>query len=522
MKTAEPAAQVNERDGEGKRGFFHRLLSLFSGTDDREYKKRRLLKEIERKLNASRFEFYRRRDRKVLPAMGRFFYDIYGAVSPAQLVLDKADASAVLKDTVIMSVLSDEESELLDRLSEETVKRREADTDPQTLMTELREELREVIAAFDLRRCSSINSLHHLLHIFLDFMKFDYYFLLRKFDPRLPERDFRYHPRFEAVSGLYVVDDLKDFLEVVILLRRDADWTKLFEVFTKYRDTPLINPEGWKKVLRTVFDVRDSMILELIVRHIEQDPLFETAVDFTTGQIAEAYISTLKLRVEATIRRISIARRKRTVGDYLVKVFGTSAVSCLRFYTEKENARFTVILPSGYGHIDVLNYTAAFLTEFEGEATKNFIDVFLIRGKWYSQEQSLPLSSSYHGLLSLASRVTQFDESLALDGELGRVLDREIAKAERDKAHIRGLAALLEKVDLRALALVRESAKELIVLGGILKALFEDSKKPKPEMLHNWIELKSVNNENIRNDLVGVYRKIYHFLRLIETLLKKG
>jgi hypothetical protein len=43
----------------------------------------------------------------------------------------------------------------------------------------------------------------------VNFVNFDYYFLLKKFDSGIPERTFSYVPKFETIRGEYVLEDLK-------------------------------------------------------------------------------------------------------------------------------------------------------------------------------------------------------------------------------------------------------------------------------------------------------------------------
>ena len=67
--------------------FFQKLFSsIFSGNDP-EAEKNRQLKQIAKNLSRSGYKFYRPGSDQVLPQFGKFFYDIYKIISPAQILL---------------------------------------------------------------------------------------------------------------------------------------------------------------------------------------------------------------------------------------------------------------------------------------------------------------------------------------------------------------------------------------------------------------------------------------------------
>ena len=195
-----------------------RLLSFFFSGNDPEREKRRLLKDIGKQLKKQKYKFYKPKSEEALPGLAKFFHDIYAVVGPAQVLLDHADTSNVLKQIIIEETLTEEQIAVKDALDEEKIREMAEQMDHKALVQKLKDRMVSLYAAFDAERVKMINGKYNLLKIFLQFLNYDYYFLLKKFDSGLPENDFVYNPRFEQINGEYISDDLKDFLEVAALV----------------------------------------------------------------------------------------------------------------------------------------------------------------------------------------------------------------------------------------------------------------------------------------------------------------
>ena len=144
--------------------------------------------------------------RIVRPGRGGFF-----PPTAAVRFLDNAIESGALKAIIIENFMGDEQREIIEELSEDSIRKRAETEDLQAIAAGLKEQLITFFSAFDSEMVKSINSLYNLLLVFLQFIHYDYYFVLRKFDSSLPEGDFFHNPKFEAIHGNYVSDDLKDW-----------------------------------------------------------------------------------------------------------------------------------------------------------------------------------------------------------------------------------------------------------------------------------------------------------------------
>jgi len=517
-ETGNPAVQGDKGDTKG--GFFQRLFASFFGGGDPEREKNKLIRDIGKELKKQKYKFYNVRSEEALPGFAEFFYEIYKVLGPVQVLIDRAESSNMLKVILIESNLTERQQELKEQFSEEAIRERAGSTDTKTLAGQLKDQLISFFAAFDAKMMKQVEDLYNLLALFLDLANFDFFFLLKKFDSGLPERDFFYNPRFEAINGEYVSDDLKDFLEILMFIERDAPWDQLFTVLKEFRGSDLVGQAGWKKVLKSLVEVRKSQMFELMVRHIDKNPYFKTTAVRQKGKIVEEYLNKIKTQAELTIQKILQEKQSNKIDSLANAVFGTTVVARTKFYTEKGNMAFSKKMLGGFTHVIPLNYLKAFLIDYFKKDIREVIDILLIRGKWSTNLVSQQLSEAFHNLMVAADELVKFDESLSEEGQRGIALKNSLIKADRDKNNLKFLRQQLKEINDTALKLIQDSATNLIAMGKHLKTVLEDSQKKPHEMLLNWKEINLAANNEIREKIVDIYKRIYYFVQLLQHFSK--
>ncbi|MDE5897878.1 MAG: hypothetical protein K2H09_01235 [Treponemataceae bacterium] len=79
---------------ESSGGFIQNLLASLFGGNDADAEKKRQLKFIAKRLSKSRFnKFYHYPGNEALPPLAKFFYEIYKALAPAQIMFQNIQAS---------------------------------------------------------------------------------------------------------------------------------------------------------------------------------------------------------------------------------------------------------------------------------------------------------------------------------------------------------------------------------------------------------------------------------------------
>jgi hypothetical protein len=516
---SDSTANPTEPDSGGGGSFFSRIFSSFIGSGDPERQKKKVLRQIGKELNKQHYKFYKPKGEEALPNLAKFFYEIYRTIAPAQVILQNGENSAVLKSIIIDSFLTAEQLELQDRLSERMINERSKTIPINDLTAQIKEETIAFFAIFDAAYTRDIDGMYSLLLNFFRFLNFDYYFLLKKFDSNLAERNFTYKPKFESINCEYVVEDLKDFLEVAAILDTEADWKRLFEVLREYRSIEIVSWDSWNKVLNIVREASRTKIFELIVKYQEGNPGYAWNAQPSSERIVEPYLTRIKTQTDVLLQKIVQEKRNSKVEEIAKQIFGTSAISRMKNYTDKMNVQYQKKMLGGFTRVQALNYLKAFLIDFVKKDLRELVDLLLIRGQWSTNLSSQQLSEAFHELMAISDQVLQFDDALADDGELGVRLRTALGRSDRNKDDVKILRALLKDVNEKAQSLINRSAQHLIVVGRNLKNLLDDLSKTPHEMIINWKEIESASDAPIKERFVEIYKKIYFFVQLMQFFI---
>ncbi len=497
-----------------------RIISVFFSSHDPEAEKRRQLKAIAKELSKSRYKWYRPGSEEALPGMGKFFYEIYKVIGSAQVILANANSSVVLKNVLVELSLSANQVKLKERLTEEAIKERGKQTPPKELSAQVKNELAAFMSEFDVETIKGIDGLYSQLEVMVNFVSFDYFFLLKKFDSSLPERTFNYTPKFETIRGEYVLEDLKDFATVAYALPFDADWPRIFAVVKAYREVEPVAIGQWNKLMNALSEVRRSGVIEQIVSHLEKNPGYAVEPAFVSDRIVDNYLAKMKTQTEMVIQQIFQEKKTSKATELLKQIFGTESIVRLKNYAERANAPFEKKMLGGYLYVEELNYLKAFLIDYFKRDIRALTDLFLVRGKWTIPTMSTGYSGSFHELLELSDAITAFDDSLAEDDELGAKLRTMLTRADRDKEVVKQIRTQLKDVNDKALKFLSDGTQHFIVIARSLKAILEDHEKTPHSLISNWKEIEMNADRPIKEWIVEVYKQIYAFVMLMQLYLK--
>jgi len=500
--------------------FFQRIINMFLSATDPAAIKKRQLKLLAKEISKSRYKWYKPNTEEALPGMGKFFYDVYKVVGNAQVMMSNANASVVLKSVTVESNLSDNQKKLLTRFTEEAIRERLQNTSLKEVVAQIKSELSAFVNDFDTEKVKEIDTIYSQIVMFVNFVSFDYFFLLKKFDSGCPERNFSYSPKYETIRGEYVLEDLKDFALIAYTLPQDADWQKVFATLKEYREVEPVALGPWNKLLNAINDLKKNEYLEKVIAHLSEDPSYKTRYELVSERVVDIYIDKLKTSTEMIIQQLQQDEKSGKVSELLKQVFGTDSIIRLKNYAERVNSVYEKKMLSGYLHVEELNYLKAFLIDYFKRDIRALTDLFLVRGKWSLATLSASYSSSFHSLLEISDAITAFDDSLAEDEEMGAKLKSMLSRADRDKELVKQLRTQLKDVNEKALGFLTQGTQHLIVIAKSLKNILEDYEKPNHELITNWKELEMYSDRPIKEWVVGVYKQIYSFVMLMQIFLK--
>lgn len=517
---------MSDEKGSQDSGFFERIVAMLFGVGDPDREKRRMLKAIGKNLAKDRYKFYKPRGPEVQPNLARFLYEIYKSVSAVRKLVQPSDATGTLKLLAIESNLDARQAKLREQLDEKSIRERfKAQPEIKKLVDEIKDAIITFVSTFDAAKVKQINSQYTALRSFVQFCHFDFYFTLKKFDSSISEDSFSYKPKFESIDAEYVVDDIKDFLDVALALPEGADWEAVFDLLKVYRNVEVVDRDQWRKVHKTMVQVLDSRVLEQVVQHASEDPHWVAKPTHTGYRIVEPYLNEMKNSVETTLQKIQQERRNNKIEQLVKQVFGTTVIARTKNYTAKSNVMFQKTDSSGYLYTDALNYLKAYLLDFFKKDVREIVqDLLIVRGKWTTQVQAQQLSDAYHGVLAVSDQILKLDDSLSDEGENGQKIRRAMGRiVDRDPSSQKFLTEILNQVNKQVLHMVNEAAQNLIIIGKNLKSLMEDIDRKEHQMIINWKDLDAEIEDSLKERMAAMYRQIYYLVQLLQVYAgKKG
>ena len=502
--------------------FFNRFLSILGIEPDPDRERKTLLKELKLILKKSGDKFYQANGELVDVGLAKALHDIYVVVGPANALIQNAAASAALKGMFIEHFLGDPQKALQLQLTEDAIRAASASMPPDQLSHMFKEMLTEFSGALEADAQRRIDALYNLFLVFADFISFNYYFMLRKFDSGLPDGDFNYKPRFEALNGEYVLEDLKDFLTASALVNPAAEWEALFDVLKTYKGMEVVSRANWKKMMTNFGALKKSEQLLLLTQVLAEDPFYKVRAVAVNERIVEPYLSQLRTQVESTLQKITQEKRNDKLTSLVQQVFQTTGISRTKGYTEKANLAYQKKRIVGFTLVEPVNYLKAFMLDCFKRDIRELVNLLLVKGQWVSNALAQPLSDSFYHLMELSDRLTAFDDALAEDSDKGKKLGVMLARADKDPNAATAIKQQLKEVNADARALILEGANHLIVVGKHLKMAIDDYAKAKAELVLNWKQIESGTQNILREWMPTNYKLIYNFVQLMQFFVKEN
>ncbi len=499
--------------------FIEKILSFFVNNSP-EAKKRRLLKDIQKILRKQKYKFLNVKTEEALPQLAQFYYQIYKTVAVPASFLANQEESPALKYLFIDSQLSEKQKELINRLHKDNVEKRIKENP--AVIKVVKKELDVLLKSITDEQKQNVHLLYRQYLAFLQFIKFDYYFLLRKFDSNFGEMDFKYKPSFTPITCEYITEDIVDTISMFPVILKYPDWEKLFAVLELFKQQELIPRQQWGKVLGAVSAIEKSQVLLYIVKLLNKDPFYKPVVSDPDGEIFEEYFNKLKTSTELVIQKV-IKETKNSRRDNLLKeIFGTTAISRMKYYTESNNTAFKTKLLGGYLHVDFMNYLKAFMLDVVKSDILKLVNFFVVKVEWKSNNYSKELSDTMDELVSLSEKITDFDQSLASDEEVGIKLNTFMKRMTAEPKYKVDVKKCLMDVNNRAVVLGQDTYRNLVKVANSLKDLLPDLEDTtKMSIIINPSVVKGEYPGNLPEEIKKIYRKIYFFLQLTKLMLGK-
>lgn len=511
-----------KKDNGGSGGsFIDKILSLFGGGDP-EADKKKLLKNIAKNLAHSKYKFYKANGDQILPLFGKFIWDIYKTIGPCQMMFHNQENPNYFKHIIINYSLSDEQKALEETLNEESIRNLATKLKFPELKKKIKEDLDTFSSGFTDEKVIKTDNMYSLLMAFRSFCTFDFFFMLKKFDATLREGDFNRTPKFDSIDASYLIDDIKDFASIIAVLPYEGDWNSMFAMFKAVRGSEPVKPAQWAKILQRLQGIQRGRILDMMIQLISKNPGYQTMGEMKSEQIVDPYLDKIKNESTNTINRLESEQKNSKVDGILMQIFNTTNITVLKNYTDGGSAPFAKKELGEFEHARALNYLKAFLVEYVKRDVREYADLVLVRGQWATTPLSQQMSDAYNAILQVSDKITDFDDKMAADGEVGIKLKTHLPSTERSKDAANIVRTLIGDANDEAKGYIVACTKNIIVFARNVKALIDDYAKKNPEMIVNWKELDRFAEHPINELAVGVYKKMYLISTLMQSLLGAG
>lgn len=512
--------EANKRSQSKKENFFQTLLSSLFNSSNPEADKKRKLRNIAKSISKSKYKnFYKPSTLEMQAPFGKFIFDIYKTVAPAQIMFKNLPNPSVFNRHIINVILSDNQRKIEEQLDEQKILEISKKMPIKELKSQVELKLQEFINEFNDDKALRAENLSKAFTLFKSFCTFDYYLIIRKFDPSYREFNFNTTPRLEKVNAEYILNELKDFLEIAYAMTDNSiDWQTLFAMLKASQQKEVISFGNWKKIIEKIKSIQASRSLDLIVQHIGQEIGYTTKPMSNFRSVLEPYIEKFENETKALIQKIENEQKETKASNLSVQIFGATEPQNLRNYVSSFNAVLEKKNLDLIEYTEPLNYLKTFLIEYLKKDIREYYEVIVIRGQWDSR-LSTPMSNAYQELLKTSDDITVFDESFGEEGAMGIKIKTLLPKTSHDASAESIINRVVSDANEEARGFIITSTQNLIVIGKTIKQLIEDYSKEKHLIVQNWKELEKFIEEPMKEFSIKIYKKIYLFVQLMQNYI---
>ena len=276
-------------------GFFQNLLASLFKSSNPEADKKRKLKNIAKAFAKTKFHmFYKPNTLEVTSAFAKMMFDFYKATSQAQVYFRNSPNPNQNKQRLITYSLSENQASLLEHFDENKIMEMSKQIPIAKLKAQIEQELLVFKGEFEGERANKIENLYKAFCLFRDFCSYDYYVLLRKFNGGLKEFSFEETPNFDKITGDYIVDNIKDFIDVAFPITDETIvWSDLFEFFQQTTGKELVSQGNWKKIVARIRSIQATRTFDMMIQMISQDPAYISDYQTNIDSLLDPYVDSL-------------------------------------------------------------------------------------------------------------------------------------------------------------------------------------------------------------------------------------
>lgn len=499
---------------------FDKIINFITGLSDEERIKQKKLKEIARDLKSSRNKFYNYKKDIILPLLGKKFYELYRLLQYLAKYFDINAHKNSIKFTLFDLFIDKKVEKLKEQLEFNAINNLLKNSQNiKESVEKIKSILNEYIKSFTIEVVRRIDYTYNLIVDFSNLTRFDWLFLLKKFDTEITEVNFTYTPNFEPIEGKYIIEDLitlNDYLETIDF---NKDWKYIFEYLKLIsQDNNTINV--MKKAIQICRELKKDGQLTKIIQLINKDPFFTPKNFASNTKIVNDYLVEFQRGVRDSIDKTLKEIKKEKIDALLLNIFQKTTIIRLKNYNEKLNDYLIKKGTMGLQYIEPLNYLKAFILDYCKGEIKSRIDELLIKGTWCTNTESSSYSSLLDHFNKISDMILEFDNSLSEDESYGKSIKKLTLSIKHDNLALSNLKKLIINIDNEAYSILVESIKILTYTANKLKLLIDDYNSKTPKIIIDFNKIKWSFSEDPGAELTRLYTKVVNFIALLKYFMK--
>ena len=494
----------------------NKVFSFIAGSNEEGDDKQILLRQLAKEIQQNKYaKFYRSRQEEADPSFAQYLFGVYKLIYPIRTFLKDYAVMRKVKFVILESYLDKQTMDLIKRLTPEAIAERIKKGVDQ-IPSELENDLQALTAGFDNPRLTEADDCYNLMMVLYRFASWDYFSILRKFDPNISENPAAV-PKFSPLGVDLIMADIAAFLSVLPSFDPNDNWKTVFDILKFCKGGADVIPfEAWNGLLANLRDLKQSKMLDTMVKLASLNPIWELkhAPD-PAEQLCADWLNEKTENVRKVISDIVNNQKNTQISALEKAVFGTSETTRLVYYNKERGKILVQKELETYTFAPALNHLIAFINDFINREMQELTDILLVRGQWTKNTGSIAMSEAYHSLLEIAPEIAALDSALSEDGHDGTRLRGALLRVDRDPGQARYANSIVGTVNEEALGIINRAVPLFIVIGNHLKLLMEDCQRKPHEVIINWKELALVSKIPMAQRLTEDYKRVNYFIQLM-------
>jgi len=512
MKPRKPTQEKDNKENSG--GFFKRLFGGKGGAT-----KRKEIKLLKRELSQARIDLYKIKKDTISPPIARIIYEIYRLSYPLTQLLPydkkKEKFSPSFEESLMLSFHPSQALQIYNTMNEEYIKNLILKHGAINATRIIEKQLQEYLDFFDRE---SINRINYAFSNFLNFTKFshfDFFPVLREFDPALEEANFLKKPSFSPAVGSLLRDDLYKLYRLLYSFKVDDTIDHGIKVFREKKDMDPISRNNLVKLKKIIGGLQQNNYISLIIQAIDKSiaPLPHEGMHFV--DVFHTFTFKRKKDVLNNLNSIKKRMQEKEVNSLIYQLFDGNVAGRIKNYSDTKNEQFTTLGLPHFEYTKPLNYVKAFLTDKYKPSIRKIINELIVGGIFNDKGFQNNLSNSYYAINNLQLKIIELDNDLDVDGNSGNTIKRLLFAIHKSESTRKVLEKTIRGINSNAKIIIDDMIVNLRDMAYCIKKAVEDYRENNPKVVLNIRKIRTIYNKQFIEELVRAYKDIFIFLKLL-------